>query len=122
MDAPPARAWPSPLDCSARDSRWGPRLALMIIILAGCPSSSNAPGDGGAASGGSPAAGGAGSRGTSGSGGGSGGTGGAAGAGGGSGAPSLLVPPQGVVLGACVGTGTLAGLEGERGRQVAINH
>src|SRR3569623_1829563 len=216
MDAPPARAWPSPLDCSARDSRWGPRLALMIIILAGCPSSSNAPGDGGAASGGSPSTGGAGAGGASASGGGSGGSGGSpgtggaphtggttgatggathtggtngatggassssggrsgsggtlgsggtgglpgtggggvgarggsqqgaagasggtsgavggragagsggsAGAGGGSGSPSLLVPAQGVLLGAFVGTGSLAGLEGELGRQVAINH
>jgi len=197
MDAPPSRSWSSTSDCGARDSRWGPRLALLVIVLAGCPSSSTAPGDGGAASGGSPATGGAASGGSpatggvasggapgtggvasggtsgatggasassggrSGSGGivGSGGTGGtggggvgarggsqqgtagasggmsgavggragagsggSAGAGGTSGSASLLVPSQGVLLGAFVGTGTLAGFEGELGRQVAINH
>jgi len=48
--------------------------------------------------------------------------GGAGGAAGGSGSPSLLVPSQGVLLGAFVGTGTLADFEGELGRPVAINH
>jgi glycosyl hydrolase family 26 len=61
---------------------------------------------------------------------GAGGGGGAAtatgGAGGGhagtNGASALLVPAQGVLLGAFVGTGTLAGFEGELGRKIAINH
>lgn len=35
---------------------------------------------------------------------------------------ALLVPAQGALLGAFVGTGTLAGFEGELGRKVAINH
>jgi hypothetical protein len=58
------------------------------------------------------AAGGAGSGGTT-------GTGGSAGA---SGASALLVPAHGALLGAFVGTGTLAGFETELGRKVAINH
>jgi hypothetical protein len=57
-----------------------------------------------------------------GSGGSSAGTGGAAGGAGSSGVSSLLVPAQGALLGAFVGTGTLAGFEAEIGRQVAINH
>ncbi len=39
-----------------------------------------------------------------------------------SGSSALLVPAQGALLGAFVGTGTLAGFEAELGRQVAINH
>ena len=57
-----------------------------------------------------------------GSGGASAGAGGAAGGAGSSGASALLVPAQGALLGAFVGTGTLAGFEAELGRQVAINH
>jgi hypothetical protein len=79
--------------------------------------------------GGSSAAGTSGTAGQSGAGGhgGSGGAGaGAGGTGGGtagsSGASALLVPAQGALLGAFVGTGTLAGFEAELGRPVAINH
>jgi len=50
------------------------------------------------------------------------GAGGAAGGAGTSGASPLLVPAQGALLGAFVGTGTLAAFEAELGRQVAINH
>jgi hypothetical protein len=60
---------------------------------------------------------------------GAGGTGGATatgGAGGGnagaSGAAALLVPAEGALLGAFVGTGTLASFESQLGRKVAINH
>ena len=53
----------------------------------------------------------------------SGGAGGSGnGQGGAAGASSLLVPSQGVLLGAFVGTGTLAGFEATLGRTVAINH
>lgn len=61
----------------------------------------------------------AGSSGMAGAGGGNGGSSGAAGS---SGSSALLVPAQGALLGAFVGTGTLAGFETELGRKVAINH
>ena len=51
--------------------------------------------------------------------------GGAGSGAGGSGAVAngaLLVPAQGALLGAFVGTGTLAGFEAELGRSIAINH
>ena len=58
--------------------------------------------------------------------GGSGGSTATGGAGGGqagaSGASALLVPAQGALLGAFVGTGTLASFESQLGRKVAINH
>jgi hypothetical protein len=58
-----------------------------------------------------------------GAGGGAGGAGGGAGGGGGAnGVSALLVPAQGALLGAFVGTGTLAGFEAELGRPIAINH
>ncbi|HZL21019.1 MAG TPA: glycosyl hydrolase [Polyangia bacterium] len=49
-------------------------------------------------------------------------TAGAGGHGGSTGSSALLVPAQGALLGAFVGTGTLAGFETELGRRVAINH
>lgn len=85
----------------------------------------------GAAGGGAPGATGGNRQGAGGASGGPGGTaggragagaGGSGGAGGGSGSAALLVPSQGALLGAFVGTGTLAQFEGELGRQVAINH
>src|SRR5450631_1693296 len=89
-------------------------------------------GSGGAANaaggrGGSGLAGASGSGGRAGAGGaaGSGGTGAggsAAGGGAGNGTSMLLVPAQGALLGAFVGTGTLASLEAELGRKIAINH
>ena len=68
--------------------------------------------------------GGSGGAGTSGAGGqsGAGGSAGSGGRAGASGASALLVPASGALLGAFVGTGTLAGFEAELGRQVAINH
>jgi Glycosyl hydrolase family 26 len=54
--------------------------------------------------------------------GGSAGAGGAGGQAGSNGGSALLVPAQGALLGAFVGTGTLAAFEAELGRQVAINH
>ncbi len=75
----------------------------------------NRPGTGGAAGGNAGGSGGA-------AGGGGAATGGSSGIGGGSGSSSLLVPAQGALLGAFVGTGTLAGFESELGRHVAINH
>jgi hypothetical protein len=60
--------------------------------------------------------------GTAGSSAGAGGSAGARGSAGSNGASALLVPAQGALLGAFVGTGTLAGFETELGRQVAINH
>jgi len=57
-----------------------------------------------------------------GAGGGVGGAGGGVGGAGANGASALLVPAQGALLGAFVGTGTLAGFEAELGRQIAINH
>ena len=89
-----------------------------------------ADGVGGAAgegSGGATGAGGSSGAGGSGGAGGRAGTGGTAGTGGGGGgtggaSQSLLVPAHGALLGAFVGTGTLAGFETELGRQLAINH
>jgi hypothetical protein len=71
--------------------------------------------------GGSGAAGG-GSAGSSGGAGAAAGKGGAGGSAGQPGSPALLVPAQGALLGAFVGTGTLASFEAELGRHVAINH
>ena len=100
----------------------------------GSVASGGVSGSGGAANvtggrGGSSVAGASGSAGQVGAGGaaGSGGSGaGGSGAGGGgagsNGASALLVPAQGALLGAFVGTGTLAGFEAELGRKVAINH
>lgn len=114
-----------------------PRLVLAAVLLwafAGCSSStpSNGTGSGGATSG----SGGANSGGTSASGGettpGSGGAAGQAGPGaggsaGGAGAAgqvgsSLLVPAQGLLLGAFIGEGTLDQLQTLLGRKLAINH
>ena len=90
-----------------------------------------AGGSGGSSAGGtSGAAGQSGAGGTTGAGGASAGVGGAGGASGGaggggagsSGSSALLVPAQGALLGAFVGTGTLASFESELGRQIAINH
>ncbi|HXU63821.1 MAG TPA: glycosyl hydrolase [Polyangia bacterium] len=86
---------------------------------AGGAGASGGRGSGGAA--GSAATGGAmaGNSGTAGAAGGTGGSGGAAGI---AGFSALLVPAQGALLGAYVGTGTLASFETELGRKVAINH
>ena len=51
-----------------------------------------------------------------------GGPGGGSGAGGAGGGSALLVPSQGVLLGAFVGTGTLSSFESTLGRRVSINH
>ena len=102
----------------------------------GSTAQGGSPGTGGAESatggrGGSSAGGASGAAGQSGAGGktgsggigaGMGGAGGGVGGAGANGASALLVPAQGALLGAFVGTGTLAGFEAELGRQIAINH
>lgn len=100
----------------------------------GSTAQGGSPGTGGSDSamggrGGSSAGGTSGAGGRTGAGGaiGSGGTGaGTGGSGGGvagsNGSSTLLVPAQGALLGAFVGTGTLDGFEAELGRQIAINH
>jgi hypothetical protein len=81
---------------------------------------SNGTGGAQQGSGGSAGPGGASAGGTPGAPGGVGGT--ADGRGGTAGVSSLLVPARGVLLGAFVGTGTLAGFESTLGRAIAINH
>jgi hypothetical protein len=84
-------------------------------------SGSGGSGGGTGGRGGSGAAG-TGAAGNSGKAGAAGGSGGVSGAAGSQGSSALLVPAQGALLGAFVGTGTLAGFEAELGRKVAINH
>jgi hypothetical protein len=79
-------------------------------------SGSETGGRGGAGAAGTGAAGSSGKAGVAG------GNGGASGVAGSLGSSALLVPAQGALLGAFVGTGTLASFEAELGRKVAINH
>jgi len=93
---------------------------------AGSGAAAGRGGSAGTASGSGGAAGRGGAGGGAGSGGvvGRGGTGGNAGAGGatGGGASGLLVPAQGALLGAFVGTGTIAQLETTLGRKLGVSH
>src|SRR5206468_676272 len=98
------------------------KLGLAFLAAASCAQSSQVN-DGGGGSG-TAAAGAGGGAGSAGSG--SAGTGGrrgtAAGGTGASGASGLLVPAQGALLGAFVGTGTIAQLETTLGRKLAVSH